>query len=61
MQYYEERIVLICEECGERSVLLGTEDDWRSRRAIFRCECGEKLFLDGGAEASVGSSAVAEV
>jgi hypothetical protein len=60
VRYYEERIVLICEECGERLVLLGLEDDWRSRGAIFRCECGERLSLDGGIEASVGSSAIAE-
>ncbi len=35
-------------ECGEITVILGPEDDWRSRRPVFRCECGRKLTLDGG-------------
>lgn len=39
-----ERIVLEC-DCGERLVLLGLEEDWRSERPIFECECGEKLTL----------------
>ena len=34
-------------------VLLGTEEDWRSRRAIFRCECGQKLDLDGRVDEEV--------
>ncbi len=42
---YSERIVLGC-GCGERVVLLGFEEDWRSRRAVFKCECGQKLTLD---------------
>ena len=46
MQRCEDRIVLICEACGERLILLGTEEDWRSRRPIFRCECGQKITLD---------------
>jgi hypothetical protein len=42
-----ERIVLGC-ECGERLVLLGLEEDWRSEHyALFECECGERLtFAD---------------
>jgi hypothetical protein len=28
-------------------VLLGLEENWRSMRAVFRCECGQKLTLDG--------------
>ena len=39
-----ERIILEC-GCGERLVLLGFEEDWRSRRAVFKCECEEKLTL----------------
>ena len=40
-----EQIVLRC-ECGERLILLGREEDWRSEgRTIFECECGEKLTL----------------
>ena len=40
-----ESIVLDC-RCGEKLILLGKEDDWRSRNAIFRCHCGESLTLD---------------
>lgn len=40
-----ESMVLYC-PCGEKLVLLGGADDWRSRNAIFRCHCGEKLTLD---------------
>jgi hypothetical protein len=39
-------IVLDCRHCGEKLILLGEEADWRSRNAIFRCHCGEKLTLD---------------
>jgi hypothetical protein len=48
----EQQIVLEC-ECGEITVLLGSEDDWRSRRPVFKCECGQKLTLDGRAEEEV--------
>ena len=37
-----DRIVLRCPACGERTVLLGREDDWSrygSGRS-FRCACG---------------------
>ncbi len=41
-----DRIVLGCEACGERVVLLGREDDWYSEgRRSFTCECGAKLTL----------------
>ena len=43
----EQQIVLTCEECGEKLVILGSEEDWRSRCAIFACEEGHKLTLDG--------------
>jgi hypothetical protein len=42
-----EQIVLMCEECGEKLIILGPEEDWRSRCAIFACEEGHKLTLDG--------------
>ena len=45
-----EQIVLTCEECQEKLVLLGPEEDWRSRRAVFQCKCGKKLALDGRAD-----------
>ncbi len=40
-------VVLGCHRCGERLVLLGPEEDWRSEEsAVFRCGgCGEKLTL----------------
>ncbi|HZY56735.1 MAG TPA: hypothetical protein VFE09_02930 [Rubrobacteraceae bacterium] len=31
--------------CGERLILLGLEDDWRSERTVFNCDCGERLTL----------------
>ena len=46
----EQQIVLTCEECGEILVLFGTEEDWRSRYAVFACEYGHKLTLDGRTE-----------
>jgi hypothetical protein len=40
------RIVLGCESCGERVVLLGREDDWYSEgRTVFECGCGARLAL----------------
>jgi hypothetical protein len=44
---FEQQIVLTCEDCGEKLVLFGTEEDWRSRRAVFICGHGHKLTLDG--------------
>ena len=38
------RILLEC-RCGERIVLLGLEEDWRSERTIFDCNCGARLTL----------------
>ncbi len=48
-----EQIVLICEECGEKLIILGAEEDWRSRRAVLVCEEGHKLTLDGRTEEEV--------
>ena len=53
VQHSSEQIVLTCEECQEKLVLLGPEEDWRSRRAVFQCECGQKLTLDGHADKEV--------
>jgi hypothetical protein len=39
------RVVLICEECGEKVVLGGPESVWRSARTFFECECGHLLTL----------------
>ncbi len=38
-------VVLLCEECGERVVLVGTLSTWRSEGAVFECGCGEGLTL----------------
>lgn len=35
------RVVLICEDCGERLVLGGPEEVWLSTRTLFECECGK--------------------
>ena len=41
-----ERIVLECQKCAEKLVLLGREYDWHLEgHTIFECECGEKLTL----------------
>ncbi len=50
---FSEQIVLTCEECQEKLVLLGSEEDWRSRRAVFVCEEGHKLTLDGRTDEEV--------
>ena len=47
MQRSSEQIILTCEECGEKLVLLGSERDWRSRRAVLVCEEGHKLTFYG--------------
>ena len=41
-----EDIVLECNKCGERLILLGFESDWHSEgRTTFECGCGERLTL----------------
>jgi hypothetical protein len=40
--FCSESIVLEC-GCGERLVLLGLEDDWRSQKNTFECACGVNL------------------
>ena len=46
MQHCSEQFVLTCKECEEKLILLGPEEDWRSRNAIFVCQEGHKLTLD---------------
>ena len=48
-----EQIILTCEECQEKLILLGPVEDWRSRRAIIVCEEGHKLTVDGRADEKV--------
>lgn len=45
MQRYLGRIVLICRECGQRVVVLDPKLTWNLERAVWQCECGEKLTL----------------
>ena len=38
-------VVLVCEECGGRTVLGGPLSVWRSGSTSFECECGAQLTL----------------
>lgn len=53
VQQQQQQVVLTCEDCGEKLVLFGPEEDWRSRHAVFACECGHNLTLDGRADGEV--------
>ena len=50
---FEHQIVLTCEDCGDKLVLLGSEEEWRSRHAVFTCGFGHKLTIDGRTEEEV--------
>ena len=39
------RVILVCEECGERTVLGGPLSVWYSQSTRFGCECGRELTL----------------
>ena len=45
MQHPPERIILVCEDCGERLVLAEPLSVWLSQRTIFECECGKGVTL----------------
>lgn len=49
----EQQIVLTCKECGEKLIVLGSEEDWRSRHAIFLCESRHKLTLEDHADKEI--------
>jgi hypothetical protein len=53
MERDSEKIVLTCKECGEKLILVGSEEDWRSRHAIFMCEARHKLSFEGQADEEV--------
>ena len=40
-----KRVILVCEECGERTVLGGPLSVWYSESTYFRCGCGRELTL----------------
>jgi len=39
------RVILVCEECGERTVLGEPLVVWCSQNTRFGCECGRELTL----------------
>ena len=47
------RVILICEECGERLVLDEPEGVWFSTRTCFECECGKDVSLASRLEESI--------
>jgi hypothetical protein len=40
-----KRVILVCEECGERTVLGGPLSVWYLESTYFGCECGRELTL----------------
>ena len=50
---FEQQSVLTCEDCGEKLVLFGPQEDWRARRAVFVCGYGHRLTLGGRADEEV--------
>jgi hypothetical protein len=46
------RILLGCDGCGERLILLGLEEDWHSEEStnVFECGCGARLTFDDRVE-----------
>jgi hypothetical protein len=45
MNSSSRRVILVCEECGERMVLGGPLSVWYSESTRFGCECGRELTL----------------
>ena len=39
------RVILVCKECGERTVLGEPLSVWYSESTHFGCECGRELTL----------------
>jgi hypothetical protein len=64
MKDSERDIILMCEACGERTVLGGPLAVWRSESTTFGCECGEQLSLadrlDSGESNQVAMTAAAK-
>ncbi len=53
VQHSSEQSILTCRECGEKLILLGHQEDWYSRRAIFIGDCGHKLSLGSSTDEEV--------
>jgi hypothetical protein len=45
MNGFSRRVILVCEECGDRTVLGGPLSVWYSGSTRFGCECGRELTL----------------
>jgi hypothetical protein len=45
MKGSSRKVILVCEECGERMVLGGALSVWYSQSTRFGCECGRELTL----------------
>jgi hypothetical protein len=45
MNGFSRGVVLVCEECGDRTVLGGRLSAWYSESTRFGCECGRELTL----------------
>ncbi len=50
MSQRSKPIVLICEECGEKTHLGGLDAVWSSEPTVFGCACGKGLTLADRAE-----------
>ncbi len=63
MEGSEKDVILMCEVCGERTVLGGPLAVWRSESTTFGCECGERLTLadrlDSGGSNKAAATAAA--
>jgi hypothetical protein len=64
MKDFERDVILVCEVCGERTVLGGPLLVWRSGSTTFGCACGERLTLadrlDSGESNRVATTAAAK-
>ncbi|HLL40008.1 MAG TPA: hypothetical protein VK357_10130 [Rubrobacteraceae bacterium] len=64
MEGSKRDIILMCEVCGERTVLGGPLAVWRSESTTFECECGERLTLadrlDSGGSNKAAATAAAK-
>ena len=43
MNSSSREIILVCEECGQRTVLDGPVSAWSSGSTFSGCECGKRL------------------
>ncbi len=58
MEGCERDVILVCEVCGERTVLGGPLAVWRSESTTFGCECGEQLTLAARLDSGKSNKAV---